>query len=81
MGTNMLYTKNLMTQATNTKSYNSAVRQINNYDSQNILYLQKQYESRLTQYENLKAARNNLDEAVARLTNTVNCLDALVGVL
>ncbi len=77
----MLYTKNLMTQATNTKSYNSAVRQINNYDSQNILYLQKQYESRLARYESLKNARASLDEAIARLTNTVNCLDALVGVL
>mgnify|MGYP003291898373 CR=1 FL=1 len=77
----MLYTKNLMTQVTSTKSYNSAVRQINNYDSQNILYLQKQYESRLARYESLKEARNSLDAAVAKLTNTVNLLDALAGVL
>lgn len=70
-----------MTQATNTKSYNSAVRQINNYDAQNILYLQKQYESRLARYESLKEARDSLDKAVAGLTNTVNCLDALAGVL
>ena len=70
-----------MTQATNTKSYNSAVRQINNYDSQNIFYLQKQYESRLARYESLKAARASLENAVANLTNIVECLDALAGVL
>ena len=77
----MLYTKNLMTQAESTKSYNSAVRQINNYDSQNIFYLQKQYESRLARYESLKQARASLEKAVANLTNIVECLDALAGVL
>lgn len=77
----MLYTKNLMTQQTSVSAYNNAVKQINNYDAQNMLYLQKQYESRLDQYEKLKEQRARLETAIAILTNSVNCLDALVEVL
>ena len=70
-----------MTQQASVSAYNNAVKQINNYDAQNMLYLQKQYESRLAQYEKLKKQRAQLETAIATLTNSVNCLDALVGVL
>lgn len=70
----MLYTKNLITQAKQVESYNTAVRQINALDIQNKKYLEDLYKTRESSYKTLQNSKLQLENQLAALKKMVGCV-------